>query len=98
MQMRTGQRIVRHVAEVLRRVVMRHVAFMRGLPLRVVDLMIVALLIPAPVDRAHAVAGDLLDVLAHIGQIERGIIVGRSGLLDFAAHEGERQAGEGQVL
>ena len=98
MQMRAGHGIVGHVAEVLRRVVMRNVTFVRGFPRGVIDLMIVALLKPAPVDRAHAVPGDLLNVLAHVGQIEGGVVVRRRRLFDFAAHEGKRQRGEGQVL
>ena len=76
MQMRRGHGIVGHVAEVLRRVVMSHVALVRGLALRVVAFVVVTLLIPAPVDRSHAVPGDLFDVLSHIGQIEGRIIIG----------------------
>src|SRR5580692_6326788 len=55
MQMRTCQRIVGYIAEVLRRVVMGHVALVRSLIRGVVHLMVVALLIPAPVDRLHTV-------------------------------------------
>jgi len=87
MQMRAGHGIVRHVAEVLRRIVMRNVTFVRNLALRVVAFVVIALLIPAPVNRADAVTGDLFNVLAHIGQIEGRIVIGRRGLLDFVAHE-----------
>ncbi len=41
---------------------------------------------------------NFFDVLAHIRQIKRRIVIGSRSLLDLAAHEGERQTGEGQVL
>jgi hypothetical protein len=77
---------------------MRYVPFMRRLPLSVVDLVFIALLIPAPVHRAHAVARDLLNVLTHVGKIEGRIVIRRRGLFNLAAHEGERQAGKSKVL
>src|SRR5580692_941079 len=56
MQMGAGVRIVGHVSEVLRRVVVGHVAGMRSISRGIVDLVVVSLLIPAPVDGVYAMA------------------------------------------
>ena len=98
MQMRGGQRIVRHIAKVLRPIVMSYISVVRNLPLGVVDFVFIALLIPAPIHRAHAVPCNFFNILAHVGQIEGRVVVRRRRFFDVAAHEGKRQAGKGQVL
>src|ERR1700722_16685654 len=95
MQMSACQRVVGYIAEVLRRVVMGHIALMRSLVRGVVHLMVVALLIPTPVDGLDTMTRNFFNVLLHVEQIKCGVEVGRRCLPDVVAHKRKRKTGKG---
>ena len=90
-------RVVGDIAEILRAVVMADVVLMRRRAAEVGRLPIVAVLIPAPLDRFAAELADEGDVLLYVEEVESRIAILVGKPVDPAAHEGQRQRREGEI-
>ena len=76
---------------------MADVVLMRRGAARVGRLLIVAVLIPAPLDRFAAELAEESDILLDVGEVESRIAILVGKPVDPAAHEGQRQRREGEV-
>ena len=90
--------IVGDIAEILRAVVVRDIAAVRGVSVRVGGLEVIAVLIPAPGHRRTIQALNERNVPLDVGEIGQRTEVALGAFGYPSAHRRQRHGGEGQVF